>query len=519
MPTYTANKHIETPINGSYVNNWDVPVNANWQSIDLAFGGVTNLGVTTVSGTVVLTSTQYQPLILSITGILTANVNYQIPSAVGGQWIVANRTTGSYTVTISSGGGGTSVVVPQGYNSVVASDGTNIALANSAPATAAGSNTQIQYNASGVFGASANLTFDGTTFTVTGNEIVTGTLGVTGAASLSSTLGVTGAITGNSTITGTALIPSGSSVPTNGVYLPAANTVGVSSNTTERLRIDSTGAWGLAGANYGTSGQVLTSAGSGSPPTWATPAGPINVQTFTASGTWTKPSGYAAGSRVFVQAWGGGGSGGKGSTKTGGGGGGYNERWLLLSDMGATETITVGTGGAAVTASNTDGNNGNNTTVGSLVTAYGGSGTGGGGGQLSAGSGTKGGQPYFLAVVDNVASTVTGMKNQNQGDIGLTQGDGSTISGAPSTFMHGGGGAGGSSGYTAGNSLWAGGGGGSSSSTVAGTSKYGGAGGTGGTSGSGTAGSQPGGGGGGTNSGTSSGKGGDGKVIITVFAA
>ena len=39
---------------------------------------------------------------------------------------------------------------------------------------------------------------------------------------------------------------------------------------TERLRIGSSGQIGLSGANYGTSGQVLTSNGSGSAPTWQT---------------------------------------------------------------------------------------------------------------------------------------------------------------------------------------------------------------------------------------------------------
>ena len=47
-----------------------------------------------------------------------------------------------------------------------------------------------------------------------------------------------------------------------------ANTV-----PTERLRISNTGAIGLSGANYGTSGQVLTSQGSAAAPQWATPAG------------------------------------------------------------------------------------------------------------------------------------------------------------------------------------------------------------------------------------------------------
>ena len=45
------------------------------------------------------------------------------------------------------------------------------------------------------------------------------------------------------------------------------------SSPTERLRIANNGAWGLAGANYGSSGQVLTSNGSGSAPTWSSAGG------------------------------------------------------------------------------------------------------------------------------------------------------------------------------------------------------------------------------------------------------
>jgi hypothetical protein len=44
------------------------------------------------------------------------------------------------------------------------------------------------------------------------------------------------------------------------------------SSPTERLRIASTGAFGLSGANYGSSGQVLTSQGSNAAPQWATPS-------------------------------------------------------------------------------------------------------------------------------------------------------------------------------------------------------------------------------------------------------
>ena len=60
---------------------------------------------------------------------------------------------------------------------------------------------------------------------------------------------------------------------------------------TERLRINSNGAFGLGGANYGTSGQVLTSQGSGSAVQWATPAS--NSPAFQAyrSSTYTATNG------------------------------------------------------------------------------------------------------------------------------------------------------------------------------------------------------------------------------------
>ena len=46
---------------------------------------------------------------------------------------------------------------------------------------------------------------------------------------------------------------------------------------TERFRIASAGQLGIGGANYGSSGQVLSSQGSGSPPTWITPAADNNT--------------------------------------------------------------------------------------------------------------------------------------------------------------------------------------------------------------------------------------------------
>jgi hypothetical protein len=63
----------------------------------------------------------------------------------------------------------------------------------------------------------------------------------------------------------------GTTKPANGLYLPTANTPTFTSNSTERLRFSSAGAFGLSGANYGTAGQAITSNGNGSAPTWQTP--------------------------------------------------------------------------------------------------------------------------------------------------------------------------------------------------------------------------------------------------------
>lgn len=141
--TYTTNKNIEKPGYNDYSTNptgWSGPINSDWDVIDRSFGGVQVKNPTGVSGTVVLTTSEYQAPILVVgtsisgTATLTANVNYQIPSGVGGVWTVYNNTTGSFTVTISSGGGGTTVDITQGLHTLVYSDGTNIFRAeNSVP--------------------------------------------------------------------------------------------------------------------------------------------------------------------------------------------------------------------------------------------------------------------------------------------------------------------------------------------------------------------------------------------------
>ena len=76
------------------------------------------------------------------------------------------------------------------------------------------------------------------------------------------------------------------------IRFPAADTFTVETDGTERLRINSTGAFGLSGANYGTNGQVLTSKGPSTAPHWTSPGGLSEVDQwyYTADTTCTPAS-------------------------------------------------------------------------------------------------------------------------------------------------------------------------------------------------------------------------------------
>lgn len=272
---------------------------------------------------------------------------------------------------------------------------------------------------------------------------------------------------------------------------------------------------------------------------------------FDADGTFVKPG---VGTFARIEAWGGGGSGGRGGAADGGGGGGggaYVERELLLSAIGATETVDIGAGATAVTTDNTNGSTGSNTTFGSLVTAFGGgggngsaaqSGGGGGagfggtGGTATTASGADGGDPHFfwlaigggsIAAASGFGSTAAGVPGggNTRGGGGGGVGGGAVDGAAGGTTTHGGGGGGGGSdtanGGAGGSSTWggAGGGGGSGSGTggAAGVSAFGGNGGAGATGNTvAGSGSQPGGGGGGSETGNS-GAGGAGRVIVYIW--
>ena len=212
--------------------------------------------------------------------------------------------------------------------------------------------------------------------------------------------------------------------------------------TTLKNKLDgiASGATAVTNNNQLTNGAgYLTSAGS-------------NVQIFTSSGTWSKPS---SGNYVNVYIWGGGGGGGNNSNLScGGGGGGYGHFTFKMSDLPSTVSVTVGGGGGTQSAGglssfaygNAQAGGGNGGTGSNNVYSNAPSG-GNGGGVFGTGQGAGGGGSYTTSTDDG--STNYNHRAASSGQYGIGGGGGAgnfRSSAAPtpggSSILGGGGGAG-----------------------------------------------------------------------------
>lgn len=206
-----------------------------------------------------------------------------------------------------------------------------------------------------------------------------------------------------SATTGIPLISQGASAnPAYGTGVVAGGMTGNTTFTAYSVICAGTTATGVLQnvSGVGTSGQVLTSGGAATLPTWTTlsPATTTFIVTkYTASDTWTKGANTKV---VEVVIWGGGGGGGSGrkgvSTNPGGGGGGGGGGAVHMivpqEFFAATETVTIGgtaAGGTAQASSSTngrDGTVGNNTSIGNVIALGGNFGSGGIAGTSSGGA-------------------------------------------------------------------------------------------------------------------------------------
>lgn len=279
MPaSYTPNLNLALP-EPNVDANWGVTLNADFTLIDDLFasnGSGTSIGINVGSGkTLLLGGTM-----LLGTGDGTGSVT--APTIRGAARTGTNAVGANLTIDAANGTG---------------TGGSGSIILRTAPPAAAGTTANTMQN-SVVIDSSGNVGITGTPTTK---------LNVIGASE------TTAAPTDAGTKASTILAMGGSEgVGAGGVFAlgafgktfaalkaviadAAGNGVGdltISTRTTtgdssltERVRISRLGAIGLSGANYGTTGQVLSSNGAGAAPTWKNPG--INVvaaQTFTATG-------------------------------------------------------------------------------------------------------------------------------------------------------------------------------------------------------------------------------------------
>lgn len=111
------------------------------------------------------------------------------------------------------------------------------------------------------------------------NRVGIGTASPTSALTVAGSIDTSGANTGILTASGAAATPTHTFATDTdtGMFRGTTNMLNFATGGVEQLRLNASGAIGIQGGNYGTSGQVLTSQGSAAAPVWGTATGADKV--------------------------------------------------------------------------------------------------------------------------------------------------------------------------------------------------------------------------------------------------
>ena len=241
MPSsYSTDLKLELMVTGENSGTWGDKTNTNLNLLQQAIAGYQDVSIAGGAQTTALVMTDAtlsnaRNAVIKFSGTITGNQIVTIPDTIEKTYILYNGTSGAFTVQFKtvSGTGPTFSTTDKGFK-LVYSDGTNV---TDVPlGVPGGSNTQIQFNNSGSFGGSANLTWDGTNVQI----------GATGALRFADT--------------------------------DSSNYVAFKSPGTVATNVT----WTLPSAD-GTSNQVLTTNGSGTL-SWSTPSGSGTVTSVDVSG-------------------------------------------------------------------------------------------------------------------------------------------------------------------------------------------------------------------------------------------
>ena len=151
---------------GEDSGTWGYKTNVNIQRIDFAMDGIAELTITgsttlafsTNSDTTTYTQEAGRAGILVLSGTPGAIPTITVPN-IEKQYLVNN--TMSTSATFTAGTGASTVTVGAGAKTIIYVDGSDEVIEGISATNPGGSNTQVQFNSSGSFGGSANLTWDG----------------------------------------------------------------------------------------------------------------------------------------------------------------------------------------------------------------------------------------------------------------------------------------------------------------------------------------------------------------------